>query len=103
MSSGDPTSTDEGEKPAVLWSMHYNLRGISPLRSYQDRKANVSTTLVSAKSDYVLVFPPQSLDLAFDDSLIDHVRTAWFKIMGKDPDFEEAFMKFERREDVVDD
>ena len=84
--------------------MHYTLRGISPLRSYQDRKAGTPTALVNAKSDNVLVFPPQSLDLAFDDTMIDHVRTAWAKIMGNDTDFdEEGFMRFERREDVIDD
>ena len=101
--SAEPVSTDQGEKPAVLWSMHYTLRGISPLQSYQDRKAGSPTTLVNAQADNILVFPPQSLDLAFDDSMIDHVRTAWAKITGSDPEFdEEGFMRFERREEMVD-
>ena len=101
--SVETISTDQGEKPAVLWSMHYTLRGISPLQSYQDLKAGTPTTLMDAQADNILVFPPQPLDLAFDDSVIDHVRTAWAKIMASDPGFdEEAFMRFVRREEMVD-
>lgn len=49
----------------------------------------------------VLAFPPPSLELKFDDSMLDYVRTMWEKIMGEDaePDF---FMKFEDREAIDD-
>ncbi len=43
--------------------------------------------------------PPPSLDLAFDDSLIEDVREKWRTIMG-DEAVEEDFMRFEEREGV---
>lgn len=48
--------------------------------------------------DRVLAFPAPSLDLAFDDKVIEDVRAAWKLIMGDGTS--EQFMKFEDREDI---
>jgi len=82
-------------KPAsILWSLHYTQSGPSPSRSSQ---STTSPSVVSEKS--VLLCPPPSLDLAFDDALIEDVREKWKVIMG-DEALEEEFMMFETREGV---
>lgn len=47
-------------------------------------------------------FPPPSLDLTFDDGLLDAVRSVWAKVMGGQVSDEE-FMKFEDRNEEIDD
>lgn len=44
------------------------------------------------------MLPPPSLDLAFDDRVVDAVKEAWAAIVGVDPDGPdgERFMVFER-------
>ncbi|KAL0260268.1 Rab proteins geranylgeranyltransferase component A [Diplodia seriata] len=81
----------EGEStPKILWSVHYEQYS----RSGNDAPATTH--------DSIVAFPPPSLDLKFDDSMLDHVRTMWEKIMGDeaDPNF---FMRFEDREEIDDD
>ncbi|KKY14716.1 putative rab geranylgeranyl transferase escort protein [Diplodia seriata] len=81
----------EGEStPKILWSVHYE---------QYSRSGNDAPTTTH---DSIVAFPPPSLDLKFDDSMLDHVRTMWEKIMGDeaDPNF---FMRFEDREEIDDD
>ncbi|KAF4537420.1 hypothetical protein BFW01_g11415 [Lasiodiplodia theobromae] len=82
-------SINEETTPKILWSMHYEQHS----RSNRDAPATTHES--------VLAFPPPSLELKFDDSMLDYVRTMWEKIMGEDaePDF---FMKFEDREAIDD-
>lgn len=64
--------------------------------------AKSSKHFTSDESGYVMRFPPASLDLAFDDGLVDSVKAVWRQVMGvesKDVDF----MRFEEREVVGDD
>ncbi|GKZ33848.1 Rab proteins geranylgeranyltransferase component A [Aspergillus brasiliensis] len=71
----------------VLWSLRYTQLG---------RGASQNASL-SCPSRNVICLPPVSLDLAFDDSLIDTVKKAWELIMG-DEAAQHEFMKFEDRE-----
>jgi hypothetical protein len=54
----------------------------------------------SSLSANILSFPPPSLDLAFDDALIDTAKEAWKIIMGDQAS--DDFMKFEDREGAYD-
>lgn len=85
--SGDGT-------PTVLWSLRYTQLGLTS----EDGDAS-RTVLSSSVSDKILSFPPPSLELAFDDGLVDAVKTAWKAVMG-DEAKDEEFMKFEDRPGV---
>lgn len=50
---------------------------------------------VSTLADGILVFPSMPSDLAFDDAILDQVKSAWLKIMGSDAG---VFLAFEDRE-----
>ncbi|GME53044.1 uncharacterized protein LTHEOB_1611 [Neofusicoccum parvum] len=78
---------NETPAPKTLWSLRYEQRASSP----------PNTTHNS-----ILAFPPPSLDLKFDDTILERVKPMWEKIMGADAD-PEFFMKFEDRENVDDD
>jgi Rab proteins geranylgeranyltransferase component A len=54
------------------------------------------------KSGRVLTFPAISLDLAFDDALLDSVKAVWGKIMGEQADYAE-FLRFTEREHTGED
>ena len=54
------------------------------------------------KSGLILTFPAISLDLAFDDTLIDRVKAVWGKIMGEQADYAE-FLSFTEREHTEED
>ncbi|GAA5231340.1 hypothetical protein GCM10025794_31660 [Massilia kyonggiensis] len=54
----------------------------------------------SSLSANILSFPPPSLDLAFDDGVIDTVKEAWKIIMGDQAS--DDFMNFEDREGAYD-
>lgn len=75
----------------VLWSLCYTQLG---------RGASHNADL-SCPSKSVICLPPVSLDLAFDDSLIDTVKKAWELIMGEKA-AQHEFMKFEDREGVYE-
>ncbi|OJD35310.1 rab geranylgeranyl transferase escort protein [Diplodia corticola] len=83
-------SVDEEITPKLLWSMHYE---------QCSRSGNV---VPATTHDSVFAFPPPSLELKFDDSMLDHVRTIWEKIEGDDAD-PAFFMRFEDREEIDDD
>lgn len=78
----------EDPTPKILWSLRYEQRS----------QADMPTTT----HERILAFPPPSLDLRFDDSILEHVRPLWEKIMGADADLA-SFMQFEDRETMDDD
>ena len=73
--------------PGVLWSMSYVQHGTPAF-------ANTSKLFAEDDSGQVMTFPPASLELAFDDGLLDSVRGVWGKIMGSDGD-DGDFMQFQ--------
>jgi Rab proteins geranylgeranyltransferase component A len=79
----------EGENPEnpakLLWSLRYTQHESSPP--------------TESSPGRILLCPPPSVDLAFDDSLIGNVREMWRSVMGEEA-VEEEFMRFEDREDV---
>jgi hypothetical protein len=50
----------------------------------------------------MLGFPSSSLDIAFDDSMLDRVKEAWQKIMGEETNPQD-FLMFPDREGIADD
>ncbi|KAL3466831.1 GDP dissociation inhibitor [Aspergillus heterothallicus] len=84
--------SNAGPDAKVLWSLRYTQLG-RPVSSDISPANNVSGNLIR--------FPPPSLDLAFDDSVIDLVKAAWTMIM-KDEVSPDHFMKFEDRESYDD-
>lgn len=78
---------NETPAPKTLWSLRYEQRASSPSNTTHNS---------------ILAFPPPSLDLKFDDTILERVKPMWEKIMGADAD-PEFFMKFEDRENVDDD
>lgn len=83
-------------EPKVLWSLRFTQIGIL---DDSDRSACIHR---STKSDEILYFAPPSLDLAFDDSIVESVRDAWKAVTGEDVG-EDTFMTFEDRETYDDD
>jgi hypothetical protein len=61
-----------------------------------------SAPLALDRSGQIISFPPKSLDLAFDDALVDSVKAVWRKIMGAEAD-DADFLRFEERENIGDD
>ncbi|KAI8934746.1 hypothetical protein NX059_008434 [Plenodomus lindquistii] len=81
------SSVDLSPAPTVLWSV-----------KYEQRPSSGSEPLPSG--DRVLSFPPPSLDLAFDDSVLDNVKDVWQKVLGDDAG---EFLLFQDREAYDDD
>jgi hypothetical protein len=81
-------SVDVSPIPGVLWSAQY-----------QQRPASGQESLPTHIGDHVVQFPPPSMDLAFDDSMLDRVQDVWKKIMGEEAG---EFLVFQDRE-VYDD
>jgi Rab proteins geranylgeranyltransferase component A len=52
--------------------------------------------VLSTMSDKVMVFPPPSVDLAFDESILDCVREMWKRIMSDEVE-EAEFLRFGQR------
>jgi len=50
-------------------------------------------------SEQIMLLPPASLDLAFDDGLLDSVRAVWRKLMGEGVDDTE-FLSFQENADI---
>ena len=80
--------TTEGEEAAApcLYQLYYEQTG-GDGKATTEMKGNVP----------VFSFPPPSLGLAFDDSELDAVKTAWELVMGVEASQEE-YMVFEDRE-----
>jgi hypothetical protein len=51
-------------------------------------------------SDNTLCFPPLPMDLAFDDAVLDNVKSVWEKVTGQDGG---EFLVFQDRETYMDD
>lgn len=79
----------------VIWSLRYTQEGRS------DDSLDVARVTGSHPSNNIICFPPPSLDLAFDDTMIDQVKAVWKMIMGGDA-ADEEFMSFEDREGAYD-
>lgn len=77
----------------VLWSLRFTQLGCAD---------NASVNSVTSAAGRVIRFPPPSLDLAFDDAMIDAVQKVWKTVMG-DEAREEDFMQFEDREGTAAD
>lgn len=77
----------------VLWSLRYTQLG------RESDIGDVAQT-VESKLKNIICFPPPSIDLAFDDATIAHVKAAWKAVMGDNVDDE--FMNFEDREGAYD-
>lgn len=75
-------------KPAVLWTMNYQ------------RHISSSTDTMTAGSEHALSVPPSSMDLAFDDTILDNVKSVWRKIVGEGGG---EFLVFQDRESYDDD
>lgn len=74
--------------PVILWSTQY-----------QQRPSSMSALELSSE-EQIVCCPPPSLDVAFDDSMLESVKEVWQRIVHKDDD---DFLVFEDREADVDD
>ena len=79
---------DFSPSPSILWSVEY-----------QQQASSGSETLPT-DTDHVVRFPPPSMDLAFDDAVLDNVKEVWQKIVGDDAG---EFLVFQDREVYDDD
>ncbi|CAO2651106.1 Nn.00g094030.m01.CDS01 [Neocucurbitaria sp. VM-36] len=82
------SSVDVTPPPSILWSI-----------KYQQQPSSGSESLPTGVDNQVLHFPPPSMDLAFDDSVLENVRELWQKIMGDGGEF----LVFQDREAYADD
>lgn len=82
------SAVDVSPVPQVLWSA-----------KYQQQPTSGRDALPSG-SENILRFPPPSMDLAFDDRLLDNVRNVWEKVTGQ---AEGEFLVFQDREMYADD
>jgi hypothetical protein len=84
----------EGPLAHVLWSWRYTQRG---------RLSNGETqwSLQDESCPNHYLFPPPSLDFAFEDDILDIVKEAWKKIVGEEVD-DDDFMMFDDREGTSD-
>jgi Rab proteins geranylgeranyltransferase component A len=89
------STANEDPAPRILWSMSYNEKGRAP-------STTVPAAFAHDESGQIMTFPHKSLDLAFDDALVDSVKGIWKKIMGSNADDVE-FLRFEERENIGDD
>lgn len=72
----------------MLWSLRYEQSASSSLSAQQ-----IPGSVLP--SDRVLTVPTPSLDLAFDDGMLETVQEVWRQIVGPDA---AGFMQFEDRE-----
>lgn len=88
--------TGEASQARILWNLHYEQH--HPHRRGQpqllDQKAY--------KQERFLKLPSPSMDLVFDDGILDSVRWAWQRIMGEEADSEQ-FLVFLGREGQEED
>ena len=88
-------ASDQTSTVTVLWSLRYTQLGL--WGGDQPHEG-----IVSHLDGRVMCLPPPCLDLAFDDELLETVQTVWKRVMGDDSD-DHAFMKFDDRNEEVDD
>ena len=80
---------EEEPRPRVLWNLRYSRQELDA----QDATGKLVRVKTPA-SNRVLILPDLASGLAFDDSILEHVRLAWQKITG----LSDGFMHFEGRE-----
>jgi hypothetical protein len=83
------STVDVSPTPSILWAVQY-----------QQQASSGSEAVPNDTNEHFVRFPPQSLDLAFDDSTFDNVKEVWRKIMGADAG---EFLVFQDREAYDDD
>ncbi|OKL63268.1 hypothetical protein UA08_01459 [Talaromyces atroroseus] len=88
--------TNANDKPTVLWSLRFTQVGVL------ETSGSPTGICKSTKSDDILFFSPSSLDLAFDDRIVEGVREGWKAILGEEA-HDDMFMNFEDREAYDDD
>ena len=81
-------SVDVSPAPEVLWSAQYQ------------QHASSGAENLPADNERILRFLPPSMDLAFDDKILDDVKDMWQKIVGEDAG---EFLVFQDREQYDDD
>lgn len=81
-------SVQEPEMPRILWQLQYQQRRDIP---------SSSDHIDEEKS---IILPASSVDLAFDEEILDSVKDAWQRITGDQP---QDFLVFEDRNPVGDD
>ncbi|KAF2130879.1 rab geranylgeranyl transferase escort protein-like protein [Dothidotthia symphoricarpi CBS 119687] len=82
------SSVEVTPSPIVLWSARYK------------QQPSSESGLLPNSDDHVVRFPPPSMDLAFDDIVLDQVKEVWQKITGEDAG---EYLKFQDREDYAND
>jgi Rab proteins geranylgeranyltransferase component A len=87
---------DETSQARVLWNLQYEQH--SPHSRGQPQPQNQKIY----KQERILKLPSPSMDLVFDDGILDSVKWAWQKIMGEEADSEQ-FLVFPEREGLEDD
>ena len=78
---------EETIKPKILWNLRYSQRESTVWKLLDETGAQ--------SSGAVIRLPPLSSNLAFDDSILEHVRKAWQRITNS----VEGFMQFDDRHD----
>jgi Rab proteins geranylgeranyltransferase component A len=84
---------DEDGNPTVLWSLRFTQLGLAC-----EDDSQRGTVYRSPISDRIICFPPPSLDISFEDGIIDDVKAAWRILMGGGISDSE-FMNFDNRAD----
>jgi hypothetical protein len=79
------STVDVTPAPSILWSAKYQQRPSSGTESLP----------IGTDNNNTLHFPAPSMDLAFDDGVLDNVKEVWQKIAGEDAG---EFLVFQDRE-----
>lgn len=91
----DQSQPSRRDVPQVLWRMHY--------QQHTPKLPPGTAEGQGSEHDGILVLPPLSQDLVFDDKVLDDVRAVWEKIVGGSGENGGEFMVFEAREGMGDD
>ena len=87
----------DDSSPEVLYQIRYTQTSASPEKAPQELESPYTVPNTPAN---ILLFPAPSLDLVFDDSILERVKAFWGMIVGEDRGKEDGgeFMVFEDRE-----
>jgi Rab proteins geranylgeranyltransferase component A len=80
-----------GAGESLLWSMSYRVGTPAGDDSEQKTMPRVST------------LPPRAFDVALDDAILVDVKQAWEKVLGPEGGAKSTFLRFEERENEVED
>ena len=78
------SAVDATPAPSVLWSANY-----------QQRPSSGTESLPTDTDSNIIRFPVPTMDLAFDDAVLDNVKDVWQTIAGEDAG---EFLVFQDRE-----